>query len=84
MLDPERMTALDNAWTFVRWQQLLLDAGLLFELPTPTPEPLESLAEVQDRLTVLRALEERIGSARVVQMRPTRSSGRRAGTAQRA
>ena len=64
MLDAERMTALDHAWTFLRWQQLLLDAGLLFELPTPTPEPLEPLAEVQDRLTVLRALEERISRFR--------------------
>lgn len=64
MLDPERMKALDDAWTFLRWQQLLLDAGLLFELPNPAPAALEPLAEVQDRLTVLRALEERISRFR--------------------
>jgi hypothetical protein len=64
MLDAERISALSDAWTFLRWQQLLLDGGLLFELPQPVPKELEALAEVQDRLTVLRALEERISRFR--------------------
>lgn len=64
MLDAERISALSDAWTFLRWQQLLLDGGLLFELPQPVPPELSALAEVQDRLTVLRALEERISRFR--------------------
>ncbi len=63
-LDPERIALLSQALTFRRWQQLLLDGGLLFELPRPLPPDLEPLAEVQDRLTVLRALEERISRFR--------------------
>lgn len=63
-LDPERIPLLMHASTFHRWQQLLLDSGLLFELPKPSPPELGPLAEVQDRLTVLRALEERISRFR--------------------
>lgn len=64
LLEPERIAMLDGATTFRRWQQILLDGGLLFELPDPLPAELEPLAEVQDRLTVLRALEERISRFR--------------------
>ena len=64
LLEPERIAMLDGTTTFRRWQQILLDGGLLFELPDPLPEELLPLAEVQDRLTVLRGLEERISRFR--------------------
>ena len=48
----------------VRWRSLLLDTGLLLDLPDPLPAPLQPLALLRDQLYALIDLEERISLLR--------------------